>query len=549
LKIIFFTKLVCIIFYLIYMPNMKHLFKLFCFSILFNGSTTLYAQQVLLGGTDMQDEQQRNLQLLGSGNKNYSFTLRPFFHSDSSTTNTKSPRIKILPLVLNQQYNTFAPYGWNDGAMIPAKGYQAMISGGFFAQMGKFSLQVRPEIVYAANPDFERFPVNETDDAKYLRTVYLNEADMPERFGDKPFQRIYLGQSSLRWNHKSISVGLSNENLWWGPGVKNSLIMSNHAPGFLHLTANTTKPVQTKIGSFEGQLIAGRLEASGFNHDSQNFMAYGTNWEEPKPQDWRYISGITLNYQPKWVPGLFVGINRVFQIYRGDMGNGFGDYFPILSPFQKKNTNNEDAKKRDQLASVFLRWKFEESKSEIYFEYGRNDHAMSFWDFFQSAEHSRAYLLGFRKVFWLNQSKSRYLKINLEHTQMQQSEDRYLRPPDSWYLHYQVKHGYTHRGELLGAGIGPGSNLQTFDLSIWEPNRILGFQLERYLHNQDYFFRTFDDYRRKWADLMFNTYAYRRYGNLGVQVRLNAAWIRNYQWQLNNHQLNMQFFTSLMYHF
>lgn len=531
------------------MPKMNPIFKLFCFFILFNVSAKLYAQQILLGGTDMQDEQYRNLQLLGSGNKNSSFTLRPFFHSDSSTTNTKALQIKILPLVLNQQYNTFAPYGWNDGAMIPAKGYQALMSGGFFAQMGKFSLQVRPEMVFAANPDFERFPVSETDDAKYLRTLYLNQADMPERFGNESFQRVYLGQSSLRWNHKSVSVGLSNENLWWGPGVRNSLIMSNHAPGFMHFTVNTNKPVQTKIGSFEGQLIAGRLEESGFKHDSQNFMAYGTNWEEPKPQDWRYISGVTLNYQPKWVPGLFVGINRVFQIYRGDMGNGFGDYFPILAPFQKKNTNNEDAKKRDQLASVFFRWKFEESKSEIYFEFGRNDHAMSFWDFFESAEHSRAYLLGFRKVFWLNQSKSRYLKINLEHTQMQQSEDRYIRPPDSWYLHYQVKHGYTHRGELLGAGIGPGSNLQTFDLSIWEPNRILGFQLERYLHNQDYFFRTYKDHRRKWADLMFNTYVYRRYGNLGVQVRLNAAWIRNYQWQLNNHQLNMQFYTSLMYHF
>lgn len=530
------------------MPSLSSLKFIFCCLLMLMGGQ-LFAQQVLLGGTDLPEEQQRNLQLLGQSEQRTSFTLRPFFSSESSISVVNKPIFNILPLVLNQQFNTFAPYGWNDGAMIPAKGYQVLISGGMFARFGKFSLQLRPEIVYAANPDFERFPSNEADSAKFARTLYLNQTDMPDRFGDKPFRRLYLGQSSFRWNHRSISIGLSNENLWWGPGVRNSLIMSNHAPGFLHFTLNTTKPIQTKIGSFEGQLIAGRLEGSGYTHDPADFTAYGINWEEPKPSDWRYLSGITFNYQPKWVPGLFVGLNRVFHIYRSDMGNSFGDFFPILSPFQKKNASNEDAKKRDQLASVFLRWKFQESNAELYFEYGRNDHAMSFWDFFQSAEHSRAYLMGFRKVFWLNESKGKYLKINLEHTQLQQTEDRYLRPPDSWYLHYQVKHGYTHRGELLGAGIGPGSNLQSFDLSIWSPDRFFGVQIERYLHNQDFFFGIYSNYRRKWADLMLNTYAYRRFGKLGVQVKINTAWIRNYQWQQNNHQLNMQFHSSVMYHF
>ena len=34
-------------------------------------------------------------------------------------------------------------------------------------------------------------------------------------------------------------IGISNENLWWGPSIRNSIMMSNHAQGFKHITFNT----------------------------------------------------------------------------------------------------------------------------------------------------------------------------------------------------------------------------------------------------------------------------------------------------------------------
>ncbi|WP_163277304.1 capsule assembly Wzi family protein, partial [Enterobacter hormaechei] len=72
-------------------------------------------------------------------------------------------------------------------------------------------------------------------------------------------QRIRAGQSSFRLNYKVLSVGISSENLWWGPGIYNSLLMSNNAPGFWHLTFNSRKPLKTPIGDFEWQLIGGKL--------------------------------------------------------------------------------------------------------------------------------------------------------------------------------------------------------------------------------------------------------------------------------------------------
>ena len=54
---------------------------------------------------------------------------------------------------------------------------------------------------------------------------------MPERFGKNSHNKTTFGQSSIRINWKSLSLGISNENLWWGPSLRNSIMMSNHAQG------------------------------------------------------------------------------------------------------------------------------------------------------------------------------------------------------------------------------------------------------------------------------------------------------------------------------
>src|SRR3546814_4587358 len=101
--------------------------------------------------------------------------------------------------------------------------------------------------------------------------------------------------------------------------------MSNNAEGFKHVTLNTVHPIRTAIGSFEAQFISGALENSGEPHPG-NKDAY------PK-DEWRYLSAMNINYQPKWLPGLFLGLNRAFYAYNSDL-NGFADYVPFLTPFK-----------------------------------------------------------------------------------------------------------------------------------------------------------------------------------------------------------------------
>lgn len=494
----------------------------------------IYAQTIPVGRPDFSEERYRNQQLISGAL--HSFTIRPV--TDSSATG-------LLPASVLTSLNTFAPMGWNDGAMIPAKGLQTYVTAGFFAKYKALSFQLMPEFVYAENRDFETFSLQGSYRAPML--VLWNSTDIPERFGTSSYSRFRLGQSALRLSSRSVSVGISTENLWWGPGFRNSLIMSNNAPGFLHGTFNSVKPLKTFLGSFEFQLIGGRLEGSGIQPLASDYIVNGINYLEPKSTDARYISAITLNYQPRWVPGLFLGFTRAFHLYTSDMGSGFSDVFPFLLPLEKKNLPFEDAKRRDQLASFNLRWVFPASNVEVYGELGYNDYKNSFWDWLTSMEHSRAYILGIRKVF--KQSPGRYIRLAIENTTMEMTADRLVRNNGPWYRHDFVRHGYTNEGQVLGAGIGPGSNLQTFDLAFVRPSSIAGFSIERYAHNMDYYYDAFKNYDSKWVDLMWGGYYQKRLRSFSLTGKLNFAWMRNYQWVLDKHVLNAQLQLSVTRYF
>ncbi len=490
-------------------------------------SFQLLAQTIPVGMTDFVEERLRNEQLI-SGAK-YSFTIRPV---------TDSVKHNILPISLLSSFNSFAPMGYSDGAMVPARGLQTMFTGGVFLKYKSLSLQLKPEILWAANTDFSTFSLSQTDKARRAMVYYLTTADIPERFGTDPITKLYPGQSSLRISSKSVSFGISTENLWWGPGFRNSLLMTNNAPGFLHATFNSVKPLKTFAGNLEFQWIAGKLTGSGLEPTTEEVSVDGVNYFWPKPKDWRYTTGITLNYQPKWVPGLFLGFSRMFQVYSKDMGSGLTDFFPILIPLEKKSTPMEDEKNRDQLASFSVRWVFPSAQLEIYAESGYNDYFINVWDFLVSPDHSNASTVGLRKLF--KQSNGKYIRVAVENTTLAMTSNRILRNEGSWYRHWIVRSGYTNEGQVLGAGIGPGGSSQTIDVASISGKKALGFTFERFAHNLDFVYDGLTNYDQKWVDLILGGYYQVRHRNIGINASLSAAWIRNYQWELDNHRFNLQ---------
>ena len=217
-----------------------------------------YSQSIPVG-TGILDDYYRRIQLLGKVDSSVSFTSKPFFpvdpsaslrdrshlpifssplrplfpssqsskssqsspssQSSQSSQSFRHPLFSILPITLQQQWNSNHPYSLNDGEMIPARGYQTMVSGGIFAKAGFLTIQLRPEYVYAQNQQFDGFGYakGQPDPVWQGHYEFLNRIDLPERFGNKAYNHLAPGQSSIRLNFGPISTGISTENMWWGP--------------------------------------------------------------------------------------------------------------------------------------------------------------------------------------------------------------------------------------------------------------------------------------------------------------------------------------------
>ncbi|TDO21983.1 capsule assembly Wzi family protein [Pedobacter duraquae] len=502
----------------------------------------------------------RRSQLLGSQDSSISFGVQPLFGEALGVSNIFFPvnseefkpsesfrfskgkgLFMLLPLEWQQQFNSHHPYGWNDGAFIPSKGYQTVVGAGFFAKYGPLTIQVRPEYVYASNSQFESYGEDRSD--YELSNYYIgnyNYIDAPERFGETKYKKLLWGQSSIRLTQGPLSLGLSNENLWWGPGRKNSILMTDNAPGFKHLTLNSVRPLKTPIGSFEGQLIAGRLEESGYAPIERQTTSTGQFVRTIPRHDWRYLSGLNITYQPKWIPGLFLGYNRDFMSYGPDL-KSFNDYFPYFTPFQKAKFNDgqgDDLSPRDQRTSFNARWVFPKAKAEVYFEYGLNDNSFNFRDFIGSPQHSRAYLFGMSKLVPLP-SSGEFLEISAEVTQLSQPLDgRLIRDANGFYYHATVTQGYTNLGQVLGAGIGSGGNLQTLSVSWVRNLKQIGLTVDRYEHNLELYtsaIRGLNGFSRSWVDIAFAVFGTWEYKNLLLNTKMQGIRSLNYQWRMKDY--------------
>ncbi len=511
-----------------------------------------YSQSLPVGAIGLEDYF-RSQQLLGKADSSISFLIRPIsLRSLNVPVNDTTLRrgeggvlmdglkgvlIKALPLVLKQQYNSAQPYGWNDGPMVPAKGYESMISAGIFLNYKFISIQLQPEWVFSQNSKYPGFASNDFDDKRFVKWYYeqyVNKIDAPERFGGGTYSKLFAGQSNLLVTLGPVSAGVSTESMWWGPGKRNSLLMSNNAAGFKHYTIHTAHPIHTSIGLIEAQIINGRLNQSGY-FPIQDGINTGEQYFIPKPKDWRNISGLVATYQPKWVNGLFIGLARSAAVNHADMGNKLSSYLPISSIYLRNTEGADKAlnRKQDLYSSYFLRWLFPKDNAEIYFEYGINDFHWNLRDFLIQPDHSRAYIAGITKMFQLK-TKEDYIEASIEVTQMEASKTYRVRQSPPWYIHDQVRDGYTNLGEVLGAGIGSGGGLQSLGLNWKRGLKKIGLQFERYVHNSDFYYSSFVDPRIHWIDFSNGLSIAWDYKQFLLDANLQRIHSFNYQWDYKN---------------
>lgn len=511
--------------------------------IVTNPDAHKYAEMAVpVGFTDL-DENIRDLQLLGKISPENSLTIRPYYtdtkvsydsvihlidssvHYNGYVYKSSNFNVRLLPVSYLQKYNSDHPYGWNDGALNYSKGYQSSLSAGVFVQWRKLKIQLRPEYV----------------------NIFSEKYSTSTNWGyvAPPIHKILPGNSSVRLDLGPFTAGISNENLWWGPGMYNSLLMSNNAPGFEHVSINTNRPLKTWLGSFQFNLMGATLTQNK-DQGFENNNLYPKNISVNN----RYLNSLNIVFQPKMFENISFGLTRLFQNYYSNHNYKFTTkYLPVIGGLWNSAAETIDTVQRDQYIAFNLRYIFPKNHAEFYFEFGYNDAKKNLRDLELDMGHSSAYLVGFKKLKYLD--KSSYLSINFEAIRMSQLPSYLMRNAGNWYVHGIISEGYTNQNQIMGAGGGLGNNMQTIAVAYHKGFNKIGLIYHHILENPfglvnyntaDLGLRTFN-----WTDNAYGIQSSMRYKKLVFNADIQYVNSSNYQWIQGKATNNVYVLFNTMY--
>jgi hypothetical protein len=497
-----------------------------------------------VGYTDF-DDNIRDLQLLGKLQPEQSLTIRPYiltpklgydsllsmidpeFENHGHLVERKHSDIQLLPINFLQKYNSHHPYGWNDGPLSFSKGYQFVGSGGVYMRWRNIHLTLRPEFFKTASDPYET----------------------SELWGELTASQsmINLGQSSLRMDFGPLSIGVGSQNLWFGPGIYSSLLLTNNAPGFNHYSFGTNRPLKTPLGSFELNIIGSNLSSK------ENQVFENKRLKTSKLfSNTRYLNIATITYNPFFLKNLFLNANRAFQQpTQSNPSSILSNYYLIVLKPLFRNTYQDNAIAIDQLISGSAKYVFPKEHAEIYFEYGWNDGSSNSRDLMLDMSHSAASVFGLKKIEYLNESS--YLNFEIESTQMAQRPSYLLRNADNWYVHGLLTDGYTNQNQILGAGSGLGNNVQTFTISWNKKWTKYGIKFQHINQNSraeghiNLLDRDSNGGSPDWNDYSYGIQLKQKYKH--ILFNLNMEWVnsKNYLWQNNNKVSNVYLFLNTIY--
>ncbi|MGH7477131.1 MAG: capsule assembly Wzi family protein [Longimicrobiales bacterium] len=390
--------------------------------------------------------------------------------------------LELLPVGVRGALNSSYPVDRNNGVLWGGVGSGIVLEGGATLRWGPLSLAAAPIVAYQQNTSFETLPVELPGSSPFAHAWYPLGIDWPQRFGSSGFTTLSPGQSYVRLDHRGAALGFATENLWWGPARRYPILMSNTAGGFPHAFIGTSRPLDIGIGRLAAELVWGHLGESDF-------------FDDDRANDRTLFAGALLAFEPAPLPGLFLGAARAHLSRIPPGGLALGDYIsvPYFDPLENPR---DTATANNQLFSLFFRWAHAPSGFEAYAEWAREDNFDGWRDLLFEPDHSQGYMLGLQKV--LDYGRSWYrLAAELIHLESSITH-RSGRGIVSFYTHGRIGQGYTHRGQLLGAAIGPGSGAQFLALDRFDPGGSLGVFIERVRHNTD-------TYHSVWSQWFANT--------------------------------------------
>lgn len=408
-------------------------------------------------------------QLFGEGSTP-DFLIRSASSLTPDGGNATRSGLSIIAPELDVVYNSALPYSMNDGALWAGRGLNAQITAGVTARWGPVSAIIAPQFWSADNRDFQT--IMHLPAVADGRSVWSNpfhpwpsSLDLPYRFGNERLAAVDAGQSTLNVDVGRALLGAGTENVWWGPGAMNAIVLSNNAPGFPHLFARTRREgLRTRVGRFDAQWLLGSLRESDF-------------FDTTRANDRRSLSGLVVVWTPSGDSGISVGAARTVWA-NDDSPFPAGAAFDFLRNVGAPNTDTAAKPapgRADQIFSLFGRWVFPGAGFEAYAEWARFELPASLRDLIEYPQHSQAYTAGLQ---WARPVRvmgaAARVRLVAEGTYLEPDPSQRVRPVGTTYASRVVPQGYTNRGQSLGAAIGPGSSSQWLSLDLFAARYTLG---------------------------------------------------------------------------
>lgn len=402
---------------------------------------------------------------------------------DKRVSRTSWLSADVLGPSLGWYYHSARPGGQNDGATWQGRGSTLRVYGGLRVQAGPLQGMLAPSYFSAENVDFTLAPFDNVDGLPFSDRLHQG-LDLPQRLGVRRFSQLDLGSSSLMLTSRYISGGVSHAPLWWGPGRRHALLFTDNAGGFPHTRIHTEAPLPFYVGDFRFNWMAGWVRRSAFTDTLFNNRR-------------RFITGLAMDVQGRGAfEGLSVGFARAFAervrpgipLPRQEYLLAFKDWL-----WRKEDVNSPVSgdDQRIRLMTWWGRWVHPEAGVEVYGEWGWNNRFLDDRDRFIQGDHGRAWLAGFQKT--IAQDPGTLWRIGAEWLHLEAPRTESMRNAAPWYTNPNVPHGWTHRGQVLGAASGPGSSVLDLEVDRFTETGRMGLLFSRTVRNNDALYRLLRD--------------------------------------------------------
>jgi hypothetical protein len=367
-------------------------------------------------------------------------------------------------------HNSDIPYSLNDGALWAGRGTSASLTTG-----GAFTYRTDRYIVRGIlAPTWtgvENLPFQIIHGADWTRSNFSSpwhygqrSADLPLRFGDKPYRELSLGETGIEVEYRNVVAGLTSASEWWGPGIRNALVLSDNAAGIPRAFVSTARPIHTPLGLISGRLFLGTLTESRF------FDQYPDN-------DFRSINGLLLTFRPAVDTALTLGFARtVIQQSVSRFPSPKRSLDALWRWGQHAPRSTDSTVGTNQVFSVFARWLFPKPAVEVYGEWARNVVPRTVHEWLVAPYDGQAFTLGLQSAHRL-QRPGHFLRGQIEFSDLEQTYAFSDVPAPDFYTG-TVPQGYTQFGQVIGAATGPGSSSQFVALDYiaprWQAGAFIG---------------------------------------------------------------------------